>query len=232
MEYAGTELDLFADAVHWKAYAAKHLLPHIRGRVLEVGAGIGAFAESLRDKEFVHWTSLEPDNALFQRLCKKFQKEIEEKTLDAICGTLSATPPDAKYDTILYLDVLEHIENDRAELTMAAQKLAPSGKLIVLSPACPSVYSPFDAAIGHFRRYTRRSLRATSPEGLREEKSFYLDAPGLILSLANRMLLRSSVPTRGQIQFWDWAIVPLARVLDPLVFHSFGRSVIAIWSKS
>jgi len=231
VHYVGTELELFSSAVRWKAYVARLLRPYIRGDVLEVGAGIGAFTEYLRNERCAQWTCIEPDEKLFETLSDKFCRGPGEKSSSAICGTLSKTPSGAKYDAILYLDVLEHIENDRAEMAAAAEKLAPSGKLIVLSPAFPSVYSPFDAAIGHYRRYTRGSLRAIKPEGLREEKSFYIDAPGLLLSLANRLLLKKSYPTSAQIQFWDRAIVLVARLLDPLVFYSFGRSVVTIWSK-
>jgi 2-polyprenyl-3-methyl-5-hydroxy-6-metoxy-1,4-benzoquinol methylase len=85
-----------------------------------------------------------------------------------------------KFDVILYIDVLEHIKEDASELGQAAQHLKANGVIIVLAPAFPWLYTPFDAAIGHFRRYTRNSLRAIAPLGLREEKSIYPDAFGVL----------------------------------------------------
>ena len=75
-------------------------------------------------------------------------------------GTLSELSDSDKFDTILYMDVFEHIEDDRAELERAAAQLAPDGHLIVLAPAHQWLFTPFDESIGHYRRYSRRTLEA------------------------------------------------------------------------
>ncbi len=112
------------------------------------------------------------------------------------------------FDTIVYIDVLEHIEDDAGELKLAARRLRRGGRIVVLSPAHQFLYTPFDAAIGHFRRYNRSSLRKISPPGLELEKLFYLDAFGIAASAMNRLLLRQSMPTKAQIETWDKWIVP------------------------
>jgi len=117
------------------------------------------------------------------------------------------------------------------EAARAADLLAPGGHLIILGPAFQFVYSPFDAAVGHCRRYTSAGLASIRPTGLISTAEFYMDAPSLMLSLANRLLLRNSTPRKAQIAFWDRAIVPVARVLDQLFGPYFGRSVVAIWQK-
>jgi SAM-dependent methyltransferase len=137
-----------------------------------------------------------------------------------------------QFDTIVYIDVLEHIEKDSEELSEAARHLRPGGHIIVLSPAHQRLYSPFDAAIGHFRRYNRSSLRAVSPVDLTLIRMRYLDSVGLLASLANSLFLRQSMPHKGQLQFWDNWIVPVSRVLDPLLFYSAGKTIIGIWRKS
>ena len=88
--------------------------------------------------------------------------------------------------------MLEHIEDDAAEVRRAAEALAPGGHLLALSPAQPWLFSPFDAEIGHFRRYTKKSFAALAPPGLTAVKLVYLDSVGMAASLANRLLLRSS----------------------------------------
>ena len=103
---------------------------------------------------------------------------------------------------------------------------------MALAPACQAVYSPFDKAIGHFRRYDRSSLLAAAPKSLRPVRSYYLDSLGLVLSIANRFLARQSRPTPATIKVWDSAIVPLSRIVDPLLGHSIGRSVVGIWTKA
>jgi hypothetical protein len=130
----------------------------------------------------------------------------------------------------LYVDVLEHIEKDDQELLKAFALLKKNGKLIVLSPAHQSLYSPFDKKIGHFRRYNKEMLIKISPPNLVLKKMFYLDSLGLFLSLGNRLLLKAEDPTTRQITFWDKLIVPFSRITDRLSFFSFGKTIVAVWS--
>ena len=65
---------------------------------------------------------------------------------------------------------------------------------------------------------------------LQPVEAFYLDAVGMAASLANRLLLRASMPTDGQIKFWDRMLVPVSRVIDPVLARSIGKSVVAIWT--
>ena len=81
----------------------------------------------------------------------------------------------------------------------------------MLSPAHPFLFTPFDAAIGHFRRYTRASLHRAAPATLSLEKLVYLDAAGMLASAGNRLLLRSAMPTERQILTWDRLLVPVSR---------------------
>ena len=220
--YAGRELDIFAHAQRWKQYWSAVLKPYIAGDVLEVGAGIGANTPFLRDATRGRWVCLEPDPELFARL-RASQPE-------SILGTL-AEAAGQRFDTILYIDVLEHIEDDASELKQAASLLRPNGRIIVLAPAHPWLFSPFDAAIGHYRRYNRAMLQAISP--CTTERIFYLDAMGLFASAANKLLLKQSQPTFGQIQTWDCYIVPLSRsIADPLLGFSAGKTIVGIWKKT
>ncbi len=229
-EYVGSELEVFALASNWKRYFASLLEPHLRGRVLEVGAGIGETTRTLWGPNCTRWVCVEPDAALASRLHDV--TVLDGRRPEVVMGDLRAIPPDASFDTIVYIDVLEHIREDAAELRAATQRLAPGGRLVVLSPAFQRLFSPFDRAIGHERRYTRQSLRAVFPAELTHVASFYADALGAALSFANALLLKQSMPTRRQILFWDRVIIPLSRVLDPLVGRSFGRSIIAIYAKA
>lgn len=225
--YVGSELDLFADAKNWKSYWAERLRPFVRGDVLDVGAGLGATFEYLNEAAG-SWTCLEPDPELASRIEQRFGSHPKAPRVRT--GTTATLPEDARFDTVLYIDVLEHIEHDRDELERAASLLHSGGALVVLSPAHPLLYSPFDASVGHFRRYTARALRALTPPGAALEELFFLDGLGAFASLFARVARRRE-PTKAQIRTWDRLIVPASRATDLVTGRFVGRSVIAVWTR-
>jgi len=230
-EYVGEELDLFALAVNWKRYFRSKLAEVIRGDVLEVGAGIGETTRHLCDGGQRSWLCLEPDADLAARLRVLVASAGLSPTPRVENGTTADLDSTLRFDSILYIDVLEHIEGDAAELARAAGLLAPGGCIVVLSPAFNFLYSEFDRAIGHFRRYTTRSLAAVFPPSLRRRQLYYLDGVGFLASLANRVLLHQSAPSRQQIELWDRRMIPVSRYIDPVVRPFFGRSVIAVYER-
>lgn len=227
--YQGSELECFADATNWKSYFTKMLAPYIGDRVLEVGAGMGGTTEILCHDETGTWTCLEPDPDLASRIKAKVEGGDIRPNCRILNGTVEDLAAVEKFDSIIYIDVLEHIKNDSKELELVSEHLASGGNLIVLSPAYSWLFSDFDAAVGHFRRYTAASLKSLTPPKLTLTRSFYLDSVGLLASISNRLLLKSSAPTKGQIRFWDKTMVPISRYFDWLVAYSFGRSIVCVW---
>ncbi|MGH7268645.1 MAG: class I SAM-dependent methyltransferase [Candidatus Rokuibacteriota bacterium] len=197
--------------------------------MLEVGAGVGATTAALCDGSQRRWVCLEPDLDMAARL----ERAVARGELPACCrvatGTLADLPPTARFDAVVYVDVLEHIAADRDELARAGGHLRAGGALVVLAPAHPWLYSPFDAAIGHHRRYTRRALARIAPPGLEPLVLRYLDSVGLLASAGNRLLLRRAMPSERDIAVWDGWMVPLSRRLDPLLRFAVGKSVLGVW---
>jgi SAM-dependent methyltransferase len=220
----GEELHLFAHATHWKAYWTSRILRWVSGDVLEVGAGIGGNTALLHHPSVRSWLCLEPDPELAQSLRRAV---AELPNCRVVAGTV-ATVQRGRFDSILYIDVLEHIEADEDELRKAAELLRPGGRLIVLAPAHQFLYSSFDAAIGHFRRYNRTSLQRCSPPCCRLEAMFYLDSLGMFASLANRLLLSRALPTAAQIKTWDSYIIPLSRIMDPMLGYAIGKTIVLV----
>jgi len=229
-KYGGSELGLFAAMENWKTYLSRQIRPFLRGDILEVGAGIGSNIRFLEDGGNGRWVCLEPDADLHRQLLKNIAGADSRRKYDAICGTL-ATLAGQQFDTIIYVEVLEHIANDREELNEAASHLRNGGRLIVVAPAHQLLFSAFDVAIGHFRRYNRAMVRNLTPASLQLEQIKYLDCVGMILSAANAFILRQSMPTKAQLGFWDGWMVPLSRLFDRLFLYSVGKTIIAIWRK-
>jgi SAM-dependent methyltransferase len=226
VRYPGSELPLFVRATNFHRYYLQLFGPRLRGRVLEVGAGMGTVTAALLDHGITDLTVCEPDRALAANLADRFGPRIS-----IVSGGLADVPSSAgAFDAILYVDVLEHIDDDVGEVRAATARLADAGGLLIGGPAHGWLYSPFDAAIGHKRRYDRRMIHRlikASP-GLRLEEFAYFDCLGILLSLANRWITRRAEPTARDIMLWDKRILPLSRPLDRCLAYRVGKSFVAV----
>ena len=146
MKYPGAELDNFDKATIWRKYIFLQIRKFIKGSVLEVGAGIGSFTNNYKHLTNDITLSEIDDNNL---------SIIEEKYKDTKFNFTNKETKNLNnnFDTIMYLNVLEHIKDDMEEIKQAFNKLNKNGNLIILVPAHNELYSKFDKEIGHHRRY-------------------------------------------------------------------------------
>jgi 2-polyprenyl-3-methyl-5-hydroxy-6-metoxy-1,4-benzoquinol methylase len=231
--YQGGELELFQHAHNWKRYYASRLRSFISGEVLEVGAGIGGTTPFLCSGREHSWTCLEPDPALLEVLRLAYPTAaVNGVPLRFYAGTIGDLQRTERFQTIIYIDVLEHIDGDQQELAAAVERLTPGGHIVVLSPAHEWLYSEFDRAIGHVRRYNLRDVHRLTPHGTGLVHAEYLDSVGVVLSLANRLLAKQRQPRPEQIAFWDTYLLPVSRVVDKLMSGVMGRSVAAVWRRN
>ena len=230
-KYIGRELDLFAEAHNWKDYWIKAIENYVQGDVLEVGAGAGNNSNRIAGLKKTSLTCLEPDPILAKQLAKKMKSLAHTANCRTRVGTTRDLTDLRCYNTVLYIDVLEHVDDDFEELDRASSLLDANGYLVVLAPAFNWLFSPFDSAIGHCRRYSRRSIRKIAPAQLTEIKIRYLDAFGFFLSLRNKLLLRQHLPALKQIKMWDRWAVRASRVMDPAIGNCFGKTILGIWQK-
>ena len=230
--YIGTELELFQQATNWKQYWMQAISPYIGVNLLEVGAGIGANTGILLSKfDFIETIKcVEPDPLLSTQIQNNISENLRPKC-SVHTGFSSEIEPTELFDTILYIDVIEHIENDRLELENVKNLLKPNGHLIVLVPAYQYLFSEFDKAIGHYRRYNKSMLRFSAQTELVEKRMFYLDSVGFFASLMNKHLLNQKHPTKDQILLCDKVMVPSSKIFDTLIGRSFGKSLIGIWQR-
>jgi len=230
-QYPGNELNLFKRALNWKNYWLSRWGVFIGKEVIEVGAGNGTNAQCILSifEGIQKFTALEPDSSLFLE-CQKLEIEAKGR-MEVIQGTLTQLDASLTFDTIFYIDVMEHLEEDAAEFELAYSKLKEGGYLMVLVPAHNFLFSDFDTSIGHYRRYNKNSLLQASKNIGKPVKMEYLDAVGLLASLANKYLLKQTVPTLNQILFWDRCIIPISKIIDPIFSYKLGKTLIAVWKK-
>jgi hypothetical protein len=116
---------------------------------------------------------------------------------------------------VVYVNVLEHIEDDRGEIAKAASVLDPGGAVAVLVPAMPGLYGPIDFKSGHFRRYRARDLREiVEAAGLIPVRVEYFDPIGVVPYWLNYRVLNKSGISSGGVWTFDRVLVPAMKFVD------------------
>jgi len=152
-------LDSLSFAAKFNRWMADTILPYVGRNVLEIGAGMGNMSRHLcpRRKLYVA-TDVSDEYAEHLRNMFRHRPSVCVRKLDATRAE-DFVPFEGQMDTVVCLNVLEHIEDDAATLASIRTLLAPEGRLILLVPNDPRAYGTIDKEIGHFRRYTPAGLR-------------------------------------------------------------------------
>jgi len=226
MEYPGQELEIFDKATFWRKYIHTLIKYYLKDNFLEIGAGIGSFTENYcQNIKNIVLTDLDKKNITI--LQKKFSRDqnitIENKKINEIEG---------KFNTITYLNVLEHIEKDTIEINSALDKLNSGGYLVIIVPAHQKLYSNFDKAVGHCRRYNINFFRLSKFENAKIEKLIFLDLFGYILYFFNKIFYKDEVyPSKFKIFLWDKIFSPITIILDFVTRYKLGKNILCIYKK-
>lgn len=219
-------LDYLAKADQFNTWVFSQIEPYLGDRVLEIGCGTGNFTVQLA-QHCRHLTAvdLDADYVATARSRLPHAPQVEFLTGDATQMTWGD-----RFDTVILLDVLEHIEQDAEFLHRLRSLLTPGGRLILKVPAGQRLYSSLDANVGHYRRYNKTSLAQIldaaqlTPETLR-----YFNLAGIPGWWVNGSLLKRTVPTSGQVGLFN-RLVPLFKRLEQRFEPPRGLSLIAIAS--
>jgi SAM-dependent methyltransferase len=225
--YVGRDLLAMTRAVRYHRWIVGELAPYLTGSVAEVGAGSGNVAELLLGTGLGHLTAIEPSAGMFRLLRDRLAGDARATVLHGRLGELAGGFARA-FDSIVYLNVLEHVEDDRAELRRAYECLRPGGHLCLFVPALSWLYGRLDAEVGHLRRYDRAGLRRIVEDaGFRTVRLRYFDAAGVLPWLLYVRLLRRELTT-STVGFYDRWFVPLTRALERRVSPPLGKNLLCI----
>jgi SAM-dependent methyltransferase len=229
-------LERFAAATHFNRWLFDTVRPHCKGHVLEVGSGIGNISKLFLENK-IRLTASD----LREEYCDLLQQQFGNNPSLAGVVSIDLAVPDftqryshllQQFDSVVALNVIEHIEDDKRAIDNCVQLLKRGGHLVILVPAFQTLYNLFDEELGHYKRYTGRSLRALEESaGLEVIHQQYFNVVGIMGWIVDGGILRKRLIPRQQLLYFD-KLIPLIKLVDTITFHSFGLSTIAIGRKT
>jgi len=214
-------------AKNYFAWQSRLVARQLGQRVVEVGCGIGNFTGMLLDRELV--VAVDCEEACVRILRERFpgRENLHALTCE-VPGDAFRDLARFRPDAVVCVNVLEHIEDDRAALREMAQIVAAGGVVVLLLPAFDALYGPIDRNLGHYRRYRRGSiLKLAGEAGLDVCKLHYVNAAGFFGWWVNAHLLRREAQSDAQIAMFD-LFVPLLAALESAVKPPLGQSLLAV----
>ncbi len=226
--YVGKDLEAMSFAVNYHRWILSIFEPYLGTRVVEVGAGTGSFSELLLERRLESLSLVEPSTEMYQQLCRRLDElkpALNIKTYNDIFANVAAEiRSSAAPDSIIYVNVLEHIADDVAELRIINEALPEGGRLFLFVPALSWLHGSFDRQINHYRRYTRTELEKKCIDaGFRVLVSRYFDLLGVLPWWIKYRLLQSNKMEPGAVKFYDQRVVPFARALESSFRPPLGK---------
>lgn len=219
-------------ATRYFAWQSRMASVELGRRVLEVGCGLGNFTEYLKEHELVVGIDVDEQCVDLHRRRFASSKNVVSKVLSATDESFLELKRH-RPDSIVCLNVLEHIEDDRLTLEHFREVLPPGGKVVLIVPAFPALYGPIDGLLGHYRRYTRTSLAATAEAaGLRATKLRFMNTVGFFGWWVNAKVLKRTEHSEEQIALFDRYIVPAMSRAETLFPPPFGQSLFAVLERN
>lgn len=224
--YEGRDLEVLADMPNYYDWIMSVLGPHIRGTVVEFGAGTGTISERILAKA-EQLTLVEPSRNLIATLKSRFSRNanvtVKCETLEANLASQAA----GSVDTIVMINVLEHIDDDHAALSEMFRVLKPGGMLLIFVPALQFLMSELDRIHGHFRRYHKPDLvQNVSAAGGQVLSCRYFDMIGTLPWLILNKMLGSTDFNPGLVKLNDRAVIPVSRAIESVFAPPFGKNII------
>ncbi len=230
LRYEGRDLEAMSFARNYYQWVVDIFAPFLHGRVGEVGAGCGNFSSLLLDQQIEALTAIEPSNEMYPLLAEKFSQNKRVACRHAFFKDVH-TGYANYFDALVYVNVLEHIPDDRQELRYIYDSLHAGGTACIFVPALQWLYSDFDASVGHYRRYHKKHLRA-----LMEEAGFdivtirYVDLVGIVPWFIFFKVLKQTLTTNNTV-LYDRFVVPIARSVESRISIPFGKNLIVVGRK-
>ena len=225
------DLEIMAGTVNYRKWIYENIHMSLGKRVIELGAGIGNFTQLLTDRDIV--IAVDNSEAAVEQLRKKFSGIHNVVSLKIDIG--GPELPDLRRfnaDTIVCINVLEHIEDDSKALSDMCTLLDPGGRLILLVPAFQFLYGTIDRIVGHHRRYSKRELSSRLIHaGFSIREIYFMNCIAVFGWFLNNRVLKRREESPSQVALFDKFVAPWMKEIERVVRPPFGLSLIAIGEK-
>jgi glycosyltransferase involved in cell wall biosynthesis len=223
-------LDALEQAPRFNQWMYESIAPFLGSRVAELGSGRGNLSKLLKQQREVLLTDYREDYLM--ELCERWNylPSLHVASLDLTVSEQYEVLAEYKPDSVVCMNVLEHVEDDQGVLDSLQRVLPPGCRLVFLVPFNPKLYSEFDRQIGHFRRYQKGELeKKMQKAGFLVERQFYFNKVGVLAWRIGNTLFGQRTITSGQLKLYNF-LTPLFRVLDSIL-HTAGLSTVVIARK-
>ena len=228
--YFGKDLEAMSFAHNYHKWIVDEIAPYLGKNVAEIGAGMGNFTEYLLTRNLTRLMAFEPSDNMYKVLQEKYASNKCVTTVNNFFEEKSADYLDA-FDSVCYINVLEHIENDKEALSHAYKTLRNNGHIIVFVPALQFLFSDLDRKVGHFRRYSKFGLvNIVQSVGFSIERVKYFDIVGIIPWYIAFVLLKQTT-TEGNVSLYDKLVVPIMRKVEHVMTPVIGKNLLLIGKK-
>lgn len=207
---------------------------HIRGDILEIGSGIGTYSEMIiRDFPNSKIVLSDISETYVNELRRKFNfPNVETTVLDLNNESHFRQIGKERFDTVIGLNVIEHIEDDAKALNFIHDSLRKGGKALILVPAHQFLYNSIDQKVGHFRRYSMKSFaELVTKTRFNTDDLYFYNASGILGWYLSGNILNRDDANGEAYSMYD-KLIPAIRVAEKLLFRKIGISIIGILSKS
>jgi SAM-dependent methyltransferase len=228
VHYPGKDLEVLAVASRYTQWVLQYFLPHVGGNTLEIGAGRGEIASRILPKVST-LDLVEPSFVLAEFLQQRFADSKITTIFPTTIETHLGKKISKKYDAIIMINVLEHIEDDVSALRELRKSLVPGGHLLIYVPAMPSLFSKLDKEHGHFRRYTRKKfIERLQEAGFEINLLRYFDTLGIIPWYVFNTLGGKTDFNPFAVKLYDSVGVPVTKFLEGIIPPPIGKNLIAV----
>lgn len=230
-KYFGRDLEAMTFATNYHRWIVDEFRPFLGDVIVEVGAGSGNLTcMLLEETDIKQLVAFEPSVNMYPLLQQAVSEHNNANCINAFFGEKCGNFKE-HFDSITYVNVLEHVQDDETELSYMYQALKPGGHILIFVPALSWLYSEVDRQVGHYRRYHAKNLVSlVQAAGFDIVKAKYFDIAGILPWYIAFVLLKQT-PTRSNVSIYDRFVVPVMRKVESIVTPPIGKNILLIARK-